>query len=295
MTGTVAALVGEGAAALRAAGVEEARREAEWLLGAALDASDGTLRLRPDLVVDAVRAARYRTWLDRRVRREPLQYILGTWPFRELPLRVDGRGLIPRPETEELVGLVLAWAARERWTGAVADIGTGCGAIALSLAKEGAFARVFATDVSADALDLARENAAVLGLADRVTFRAGSLLAPLAEVGPLDAIVSNPPYVAPGAAPLLAPEIRDWEPAAALFAEAEGYAVLFALVDAAPPYLAAGGLLALEVGQGQAGVVAARMTQRGFTGVRIVQDLAGVERVVLGCRARGDRPSEGER
>jgi release factor glutamine methyltransferase len=222
----------------------------------------------------------------RRVKREPLQYILGEVQFRELRLHVDPRVLIPRPETEVLVGEVLAWAEKGAGAGAAGltavDIGTGSGAIALSLAKEGPFARVVATDVSANALGVARENAERNGLADRVEFRHGSLWDALEEGERFDVIVSNPPYVAESERGALQPEVAEWEPSEALFAPGDGLSVLAALVDGAPEHLRPGGLLALEIGLGQAQRLVERIESRGGYGTpRVVKDLAGRERVIL--------------
>src|SRR5690606_31703477 len=197
--------------------------------------------------------------IARRLAGEPVQYITGEAAFREIELRVDRRVLIPRPETEVLVGEVLKWAgaraeaARRRLT--AADIGTGSGAIALSLLKEGPFERVVATDVSAEALELAGENAARLGLEAGLELRQGALLAPL-RAERFDVVVSNPPYVADADRGALPPDVRDWEPAGALFAGPTGLEVLAALVEGAPRHIEPGGLLALEVGAGQAAEVA---------------------------------------
>ena len=295
MSPTIGTLAGEAAAALRAAGIEEARLQADLLLADVLCISRTALRLDPGREVDEAAQSRYRGLLERRLRREPLQYILGEVHFRELRLRVDQRVLIPRPETEVLAGAVLDWAGARGRGGAVADIGTGSGAIALSLAAEGAFDRVVATDVSAAALEVARDNAVALGLAGRVSFREGSLYGAFEKGERFDAIVSNPPYVAESEAGALAAEVRDWEPAGALFADAAGFGVLFALTDGGAGRLVPGGVLALEVGLGQADAVARRMLKHGFCNVRVLPDLAGVERIVLGERAPDGGPAEGAR
>ncbi|HSJ05219.1 MAG TPA: peptide chain release factor N(5)-glutamine methyltransferase [Longimicrobiales bacterium] len=266
-------------------GFENPRLEAELLLAGVLGVKRLDLYLQHERPVAADELERYRDYVRRRLRREPLQYILGTAAFRTLDLAVDPRVLIPRPETEVLVGEVLAWAARCGRHGAALDVGTGSGAIALSLAAEGSFAGVIASDVSPAALDVARANAARNGLEGRVEFREGSSLDVVRPGERFTVIVSNPPYVADGERGLLPPEVRDHEPSAALFAGPDGLAVIADLVRQAPPALEGGGLLALEVGVGQADAVLSLMEAGGFAGVRIVPDLTGRLRVVLGERA----------
>jgi release factor glutamine methyltransferase len=280
---TVLALARQAADVLRErAAIDNARLEAERLLAGVLGLQRLDLYLQHDRPVESAELDRFRTAVRRRLRREPLQYILGEAAFREIVLRIDSRVLIPRPETEILAGEVLSWAAGRPL--AVLDVGTGSGAIALSLAREGGFSRIVATDASTDALDVARANAERLGLAGRVEFRSGATFAPVGEDERFDVIVSNPPYVAESDRDSLAPEVREWEPAAALFAGDDGMAVLDALIRGAPQRLAGGGLLALEVGAGQADAVCARAAACGFQRVRVVHDLAGHARVVLAER-----------
>ena len=282
---TAALALSEATTALRAAGIEAARLEAELLLSGGMGISRSALRLEPGLPLDEANAASFRNAVARRSQREPIQYILGRAGFRSLELHVDARVLIPRPETESLVGAVLDWAGRRRRWGTVADIGTGSGAISLSLAAEGRFSHVIGTDVSGDALDVARGNAARLGL-DRVEFRAGSLWNALPAGTRFDAIVSNPPYVAQEERPHLMPEVADWEPAVALFAEDKGLRVLFSLLDGAQEWLRPGGLLALEIGSGQGEAVRRRAQQENYEEIRILRDLAGRERIILAERGR---------
>jgi release factor glutamine methyltransferase len=200
---------------------------------------------------------------------EPVAYLLGSKGFRHIDLAVDPRVLIPRPETELLVeaGLELPGGAR------VADVGTGSGAVALALKHERPDLQVLATDVSGDALDVARANAARLGL--DVAFAQGDLLD--AVDGEVDAILSNPPYVQDGAR--LAPDILRHEPPGALFAGADGLDVVRRLV---PQAAARAGLVALEIGEGQADAVARLMREAGMATVEVRRDLAGIERVVVG-------------
>ncbi len=269
-------------------GIEDARLEAELLLASVLGLNRLELYLQFDRPLTEEEKAAFRVVVRRRLRREPLQYILGEVQFRELRLKVDPRVLIPRPETEVLVGEVLRWASSKAADHALSalDVGTGSGAIALSLAREGPFERIVATDVSVDALAVATENASRTGLAERVEFRQGEVWAPVRESERFDVVVSNPPYVSESDRPMLAPEVVDWEPASALFAPASGLSILFELVDGAPDHLASGGLLALEIGADQAAAVVERVERRGaYRTWRVARDLAGRDRVVLAERA----------
>src|SRR5262249_13942853 len=175
--------------------------------------------------------------------------------FRHLDLAVDRRVLVPRPETELLVEAVLEHLAagdRSKRAPRVLDLGTGSGCIALAIASEHAPATVTATAASADALDVARANAAAMGLAGRVTFVCGDWFAALGADDRFDVIVSNPPYIARAEAPDLPADVRDWEPPAALFAGTGGLAALREIVDQAPRHLFTGGLLALELAETRA-------------------------------------------
>jgi release factor glutamine methyltransferase len=250
------------------------------LVAGALGGRTLDLYLQYDRPLEADELARFKERLRRRARREPLQYIEGRAAFRELNLAVDRRVLIPRPETEVLVEEVLRWAA-SRPGASVLDVGTGTGAIALSLALEGSFSRVVATDASPAALEVARSNAQSAGLADRVEFREGPLYVPV-EGERFDVIVSNPPYIGEEEAQSLPPEVSDWEPHEALFAGVGGLEVIEALVSAAPSHLAPGGLLALEIGERQAEQVSRAICYlRAFREPVKKQDLSGRDRFVL--------------
>jgi release factor glutamine methyltransferase len=221
------------------------------------------------------------TMLSRRLAGEPLQYVLGVWSFRTLDLFVDRRVLIPRPETEVVAGRALDELARRDGRVTV-DLGTGSGAIALSLAAERPGLEVWATDVSADALDVARANLAGLGSAGtRVRLVEGDWFAALpAELaGRIDVIVSNPPYVAAGDD--LPAEVRDWEPAGALVPGPTGLEALDVLVDRSPHWLAPGGALVVELAPDQAAVVADRARSGGFAGAEVGADLTGRDRFVV--------------
>ena len=261
------------------AGCPSPRVDAEWLLAEALSVSrselqaDGTRELTPEVAGAFWRA------IVRRATREPLAYILGEWGFRRLDLRVDSRVLIPRPETEVLVERSLALLAgidRPR----VLDIGVGSGAIALAIADEHAGAQVVATDRSADALAVAEENRANVGLEGRVELVEGELFAGVD--GPFDLVVSNPPYVDPADLDTLDPEVRDYEPREALVATG----VTEAIAAGAPEALVAGGALALEVADGKAAEIAATLDEGGYEEVTVTRDLAGRERIVDGRTRR---------
>jgi release factor glutamine methyltransferase len=267
-------------------GVEAGRLDTEWLLSAALGVDRLQLYLQYDRPLSSEEREAFKPLLRRRASREPLQYIIGRTAFRQLELKTDPWVLIPRPETEVLVQEVLDWAlAGAGSVGQVWDMGTGTGAVALSLAAEGAWTRVVATDVSPEALSVAADNAERHDLSGLVEFREGSLFEPLEEGEQFDIIVSNPPYIAKGEKGELQPEVRDWEPPEALFAGEDGLDVIRKLVAGAPEHLLPGGLLALECGLGQAERVAADVNATGaFAAVRIRPDLNGRPRVVMAER-----------
>jgi release factor glutamine methyltransferase len=266
-------------AELERAGCLSPRVDAEWLLGHALDIS------RTELYADGVRLIgpeeeqRLQALVARRASREPLAYILGEWGFRRLTLKVDPRVLIPRPETEVLVGRCLELLA-DLEQPRVLDVGAGSGAIALAIADEHPGATVVATDSSPGALEVAAENRASTGLGDRVELVAGDLLAGLE--GPFDLVVSNPPYVEPDEIQSLQPEVRDFEPRTALVATG----VTEALTRRAPEVLREGGALCLEAADGAAGGVAQLFESLGYRDVTMTRDLAGRKRVVDGRTPR---------
>jgi len=241
--------------------VSDAAREARWIAEAAgLPGPESEVR--------------FEELVARRLAGEPLAYVTGVAGFRRLLLQVDRRVLIPRPETEGLVELVL----REAPAGRVADVATGSGCVALALADEGAYAEVVATDASAGALEVARANAARLGLP--VTFLEGDLLAPLAGRR-FEAVVSNPPYLSGVEYAALDPSVRDWEPAGALESGPDGMGHTRRLLSGAQAVLVPGGLLALEVDERRAGLAAAEAERLGWERVTVKDDLFGRARYVL--------------
>lgn len=276
---------------LEAKGVDRARLEGEHLLAHALDLKRLDLYLQYDRPLTPEELDHFRPLVKRRARREPLQYIVGSQPFRALDLLVDGRVLIPRPETEVLVEEVLTWARGRVPEGGeleALDLGTGSGAIALSLALEGPFRRVVATDRSTVALEVAALNRAAAELDERVDLREGVDFEPLRDDERFDVVVSNPPYVAERERGGLEPEVLEWEPEGALFAGPDGLDVIRRIVAGAPARLRDGGLLALEIGAGQAGAVEGLLEgTEGWNSVTVRADLTGRERVVLAERSAG--------
>lgn len=283
---------------LRAIGVEDSRLDAEVLLGEATGLGRADLIANPGTELAPAASRAFGEMVRRRLRREPVAYILGRQGFRNIELAVDRRVLIPRPETELLVEVAL-----EREAGSVLDIGTGSGAIALAIADELPGCEVTATDTSPGALEVARANAERLGLADRISLLPGSL----PDDGEFDLVLANLPYVAERDWPGLQPEVTQWEPREALLAGPDGLDAYRALFDL-PPSAERGGLfrriasekttapmaVAIEVGEGQAEAVAALMEEAGFERVEARRDLAGTERVVVGELA-GIEPSSLEK
>jgi release factor glutamine methyltransferase len=259
--------------ALAAAGVEDARLDAELLLAEATGWDRARLAAEPEARVDAGAARRFGEMVRRRVRREPVAYILGRKGFRGLELAVDGRALIPRPETELLVEIAL-----ELEPSTALDVGTGSGAVALAVADELPGCEVTGTDTSTAALDLARENAERLEIDGRVRFERGTV----PEGRRFELVLANLPYVREDEWESLAPEITGYEPRQALVGGADGVEAIAATVPATVAALEPGASLALEVGAGQAGPVAELLLDLGFGQVEGRQDLAGIPRVVLG-------------
>lgn len=221
--------------------------------------------------------------IDRRAAGEPLQYILGEQEFYGLPFHVNPSVLIPRPETEFLVERALQLAAQFA-TPRVIDVGTGSGAIAVSVAAHCTSARLTAIDISPDALKVAAENAARNTVRERIRFAEGYLLAGIAAES-ADLVLSNPPYVPEADRESLAVEVRDHEPHLALFAEEDGLALYRRLIPEAHNVLVPGGWLLLEIGYGQAEAIRALLAEAGFTAVEFLRDLQGIERTAVAGKA----------
>lgn len=263
-------------------GVESARLNAELLIGHALGLQRMQLYLQFERVLVEPELEKIRPLVKRRSLREPLQYIVGETDWSGLKLKVDRRALIPRPETELLVERVVERLAEPPLR--ILDLGTGSGAIALALAKHYQAAAVTAVDASADALALAWENAKALGLADRVGFVRSNWYESLPGDEPYDLIVSNPPYLTEEEGAETEPEVRGYEPAAALVAGERGLADLRVIVAGAGRYLNPGGWLALETGISHHGELTGWLAAAGFQGVESWRDLTDRDRFVVARR-----------
>ena len=272
------ALLAETTAMLRRAGVAQPRREALRLWTELASGAGEALVLHPDQPVEPRDEGAVRSLVRRRAQGEPFAHVVGRVGFRRLVLRSDRRALIPRPETEGLVDHLLA---RVR-TGRVADVGTGTGCIALSLALEGTFDLVLAVDLSAEALALAEENRRGAGAA--VQLVRGDLTAPLGEAA-FDALVSNPPYLSTAEYAGLDPSVRDWEPGLALESGVDGMAATAKLLEEGRRVVRPGGWIALEVDCTRAANAAARARGLGWTEVIVQADLFGRERYLLARRS----------
>ncbi len=293
----------------RKKGFSTPRLDAEILLAHALGCMRLDLYVGYHKVVEPPERERFRAFIERRGQGEPVAYITGSREFHSLPFEVGPAVLIPRPETEHLVDAAIEHILSSRRVpdaadGAaseadgkslsplipqhVLDLGTGSGNIAVAIAVERPAARVVAVDISPEALEVARRNAARNGVQDRIEFRQGDLFEALAGPGPsprFDAIVSNPPYVSAGEYEGLDRGVKNFEPRLALLdsrSEVDGDCFHRAIAARATDFLAPGGLLALEVGAGQSARVQSFLHESGFARIRAVTDLGGIERVVMG-------------
>jgi release factor glutamine methyltransferase len=268
----------------RRRGNKSARLDAELLLGEALGFDRIKLIVEAERPLAEAELGRYRELIKRRRNGEPIAYILGRREFFALPLRVDRRVLIPRPDTEVLVETALSGTRARHLYGRMLDLCTGSGCVAIAFAKERPTWRVTAVDVSPDAAALARENALRAGVVHNLAVLEGDLFAPLPEAAEFELVTANPPYIPSGDIAGLEVDVRDFEPHLALDGGADGLSIIRRLLEQAPRYLVPGGLIALEVGFDQAPAVAALFEAAGFVDVARSKDLAGVERVVSGSR-----------
>ncbi len=286
---TVASLVRMGRQRLREAGIETAEREIYWMLEAVLGLAPLTARLEGGRPVDPMAAAQLVQLVTRRAAHEPLQYILGTQEFFGREFRVSPAVLIPRPETELLVREVLTGVPADH-TGVIVDVGTGSGCLAVTLAVERPQASVWAIDLSRAALEVAQGNAEPYGVRARVTWLEGDLLAPLSGRGlerAVSVIVANAPYIPDAELDRLQPEVLHYEPRLALAGGPDGLALVRRVIAEATPYLAPGGLLALEVGIGQAEAVCGELALTGAFAPGVIRvDEGGIDRVVAATRVR---------
>jgi release factor glutamine methyltransferase len=261
-------------------GCDTPRLDAEVLIAHELGQHRAWLYAHLDYILPPSRLNPLQTLLARRARREPVAYLTGTKEFYGLELMVTSNVLIPRPETEQLVEMALEWLKTSSRPGVIVDVGTGSGAIAVTLAVHGAGSNIVATDSSPAALDVTRRNAARHGVADRVRCVQADLLAPLS--GDLHLIVANPPYLGRACLDTAPPEVARWEPREALDGGPDGLAVIRRLLSMAALRLAAGGALLVEIGAEQGQKVAA-LARRHFPGATagIARDLAGRDRVLF--------------
>ncbi len=262
--------------------LESPRLNAELLIGHALGLKRMQLYLQFERVLSESELESIRPLVKRRGQREPLQYILGETEWSGLRLKVDRRALIPRPETEMLIELLLSFIEKPPST--ILDMGTGNGAIALALAKKYSNTKVFAIDQSQEALELAKENADALCVADQVSFLRSNWFEAVPSCVGFDVIVSNPPYLTESETEAAEPEVRAYEPTAALVSDEDGMADILKIISGAPAFLNAGGLLALETGIDQHSILKTRLQAAGFVRIESRQDLTGRDRFMFAWR-----------
>jgi release factor glutamine methyltransferase len=270
------------AKALAEAGVPDPLAEAEFLLTHILKCTRPGLFLEPARLLTDGEAASFKEAVERRKKREPAQYITGDVEFRGHTIKVTRATLIPRPETELVVDEALEAAGAMGGNALVVDLCTGSGCIAISVAAELEGSRVYATDISTAALEVARENAVLNGVAGHVEFLEGDLFAPLPGrlKGAVDIIISNPPYVSLPEMEGLAPEVRDFEPGTALLGGADGLDFLRRIIEEAPVYMKKGGLLIMEIGYSQSEKVREMAGKDGrYEEVTLRKDYSGIERI----------------
>jgi release factor glutamine methyltransferase len=268
---------------LQAAGLESPRREAEWLLAAVLHTDRANLYRLRDRRLTKIEQTTFDEFLRRRIKREPLQYILGACEFYGFEFVVSPAVLIPRPETELLVEKV-AELAQTFDSPRMIDLGTGSGCIAVSLAKLIVNARLVATDISDAALKIAQKNAQRHGVIERIDFRLADMTQPgaFSSSEQFDIVVSNPPYVLKEECKSLQAEIRDWEPAQALYVGEDGLKFYRCIIALCQQHLLAGGWVACEMASQRSTAIERLFREAGFHNVQIIQDLAGFDRHVVG-------------
>ncbi len=270
---------------LAGTGIANPRSQSELLLGHVLKKDRLYLHLNPKEKLTPEEWKLFRNAISRRAGGEPLQYITGVQNFMGFDFRVTPDVLIPRQDTERLIEVVTKWL--EQYPGKdtlkIADLGTGSGAIGITLARLNPRAHVYAVDISDKAIEMAQKNAESLGVTSQMTFLRGDLFGPLEALelkGQLDIVASNPPYIAFSEKETLATEVREHEPHLALFSPEEGMAFYRRIIPGAGPYLKKGGLLALEIGSTQAGKVRSLLETAGYSKIAVHQDYAGLDRVL---------------
>jgi len=294
---TTAALLTWLGEAFTKAGIDSSRLIAEMLMGHVLRCERLRLYTEADRPATAEERDRLRALAARALRHEPVQYLVGEAWFYGMPFTVDRRVLIPRPSTATIVDAVLAWAraASPAPGGAtlrvasspirIADIGTGSGCIPIALLKQLPHATVVATDISSDALDVARTNAARHGVTDHIEFRHGDLLEPLGTDAPFDVIVSNPPYIPDHEWDAVEPNVKNHEPTSALRGGVDGLQFVRPLIESAPALLNSGGLLAIEIAETTAdAVLALARANTMLIYAKTLNDVDGLPRVLIASR-----------
>lgn len=269
---------------LLSSGLENARAEAQWMLAEALGMGKVEIYLHTSKALDKEIVDKLNDWLERRAKHEPLQLILGSVQFRGVRLNMRCGALIPRPETETVVGCAIQlWKERGKDLPKLAlDLGTGSGCIALSLAQEIEEIFLLASDLSRDALSLAKENTVLNGLTDRIGFLVGNWLEPISGQKRLGMIIANPPYIRTKDIPRLAMEVRDFDPLLALDGGEDGCESYRRIVQEAVKRLASGGIICLECGDGEFDIVLRLLTEAGCVETGNEKDLAGSIRTAWG-------------
>lgn len=283
-TWTIGSLVKWATDDFRTRGLENPRLDAEVIVSFALGIDRTKLIIESLRPLEGAELGRIRELVKRRRNREPVAYLRGEREFYGRPFRVDARVLVPRPDTEALVEVALARSHARSLSARVLDLCTGSGCVAITIARQRPTTDVFATDISPDALAVARDNALRLG-AYNVAFLEGDLFAPVGARR-FEVITANPPYIPSGDIAGLMADVRDFEPRLALDGGTDGLDLVRRIVDAAPAHLVAGGVLALEIGAGEAADVRGLLETRGFTDVQVERDYAKIERVVSGIAPR---------
>lgn len=282
---TIAEAIYQAAQKLSGSGISDARLDAEVLLSHVIKKDRVWLITHSKDELDCGPVEFFESHIDRRARREPLQYIIGRQEFWRLEFTVSPDVLIPRPETELVVEAAIKTIRAKGGQTTIVDLCTGSGCIAVSLAKELVDTRIFAVDTSSQALAVARGNAQRHGVSDRIRFLEGDLYAPLEELdvrGRVDVITANPPYIRSGDLPMLQPEVRDYEPELALIAGTEGTEVQQEIIGRASDFLGKRGTLILEMGMGQAQTLQRMVDEAGtYDKPEILKDLAGIDRVLV--------------
>lgn len=266
---------------LERAGIAEAKLDARLLLEYVCGTDHSTLLAHPELEIDEDKQARYLSFIERRAKREPVAYILGTWDFMGLSFKVNSDVLIPEQDSETLVEEALRYCEDGM---RVLDLCTGSGCIALSILNYTNDTKAVCTDISDKALVVARDNAKNLNLDERVSFIETDLFPDKEQGEKFDIIVSNPPYIASDVIETLAVEVKDYEPRLALDGDSDGLKFYRRIVDNAPEYLYSSGYLIMEIGYDQAEAVKGLLTEHGrYHDIEVIKDYEGNDRVVRAC------------